>query len=273
MRYRLLAVSLLALCFLAPLARATTYHCVFHKAHDSRQGTCGKLGDTTPVFTLSPADGIKSGVWRKDVRPQAVWDGGMTHVFTGYTKPLPIELEIFANGRGILRTLVGWFPVSGFTEKPALAFDLDADHEVPPSPLGAAIVRRAAQILSSKTAWNRADNRKCPADAKTWSIYCAMKKATIEVTGGFHHRRPALQVVRIIIQERRGNPPYEHRLMDYNNDKTTTLADVQSLFREALKDMNNPAWLAAHGFAPSVNTESIGSDSIDSGKRDSGIGD
>ena len=76
-----------------------------------------------------------------------------------------------------------------------------------------------------------------------------MKKATIEITGGFHHRRPALQVVRIIIQERRGNPPYHHRLMDYNNDKTTNLTDVQSLFREALKDMNNPSWLAAHGFA------------------------
>jgi hypothetical protein len=46
--------------------------------------------------------------------------------------------------------------------------------------------------------------------------------------------------------------PYHHRLMDYNNEKTTILADVQSLFREALKDMNDSAWLTAHGFAPTV---------------------
>lgn len=250
MRYRPVILSLLALCLLVPLAQASTYHCVFHKVQNGFQGTCGKLGDTIPVFTLTPAEGIKSGVWRKDVRPEAVWDGGMTNVISGYTKPLPIELEIFAHGRGILRTLFGWFPVTGFTAKPAPVFDLDADRQVSPSPLDAEIVRRAARILSSKAVWNRAGDRKCPADATSWSIYCAMKKATIEVTGGFHHRRPALQVVRQIAEDRHGKPPYEHRLMGYNNDKTTTFADVQSLFREALKDMDKRSWLAAHGFAP-----------------------
>ena len=245
-------IILLVFCFMIPRAWASTPHCVLHKVQQTFTGNCGKLGRTTPVFTLTPASRIKGGVYEKSVRPRAVWDGGMTNVFAGYKKPLPIELEIFGHGRGILRTLVGWFPVSGFSTKPVMAFDMDAHHEVPPSPLDAAIIRRAAKILSSKTAWNRAGSRKCHAGAKSWSIYCAMKKANIEVTGGFNHRRPALEVVRIIIQERRGNPPYHHRLMDYNNDKTTTLADIQSLFRKALKDMNNPAWLTANGFASTV---------------------
>jgi hypothetical protein len=62
-----------------------------------------------------------------------------------------------------------------------------------------------------------------------------MEKATIEVAGAFHHRRPALEIIRQIVDERTKNRPYEHRLMDYNNDPTTQLSDVQSLFFEALK--------------------------------------
>jgi hypothetical protein len=33
------------------------------------------------------------------------------------------------------------------------------------------------------------------------------------------------------------------------NDPTTTFADMQSLFSEALRRMDDPAWLAAHGFS------------------------
>src|SRR5207247_974755 len=51
---------------------------------------------------------------------------------------------------------------------------------------------------------------------------------------GTHHRRPAMEAVRVIIDERTASRGYEHRLMDYNNDSTTTLADVRSLFDVAL---------------------------------------
>jgi hypothetical protein len=61
-----------------------------------------------------------------------------------------------------------------------------------------------------------------------------VEKAEIEVTGGFHHRRPAGELVREIVDERAKNRNYSHRMMDYNNDPTTTLADVRSLFAEAL---------------------------------------
>ena len=81
----------------------------------------------------------------------------------------------------------------------------------------------------------RRNNRKCPAGATTWSIYCALEQASIEVTGGFHHRRPALELVREIVDDRtKAKTDYNHRLMDYNNDPSTHLADVRSLFAEAL---------------------------------------
>jgi hypothetical protein len=64
------------------------------------------------------------------------------------------------------------------------------------------------------------------------------------VTSGFHHRRPALEVVREIVDERAATRNYHHRLMDYNNDPKTHLDDVKSLFKEALnriEKMTEPA--------------------------------
>jgi hypothetical protein len=40
--------------------------------------------------------------------------------------------------------------------------------------------------------------------------------------------------VREIVDERTKTRNYHHRMMDYNNDPTTTLADVRSLFAEAI---------------------------------------
>ena len=93
------------------------------------------------------------------------------------------------------------------------------------------IVRRAAQILSSPAKWNRADNRVCPAEAATFSIYCALEKATQEISRNFEHRGAAMQEARFVIEEVAPDAQrYSHRLMDYNNDPNTTFADVQGVF-------------------------------------------
>jgi hypothetical protein len=93
------------------------------------------------------------------------------------------------------------------------------------------IVQRARQILSSPAKWNRADNRKCPATETIYSLYCALEKATEEVSKNFEHRGAAMQEARFAIDEvlAKGNH-YDHRLMDYNNDPKTTFADVQRFF-------------------------------------------
>jgi hypothetical protein len=134
--------------------------------------------------------------------------------------------------------MYGWFAVTAFaSDKQAVRFRIDTSHELPPSELDREIVKRAAAILSSTAVWNRADNRKCPPGASKWSIYCAMEQATIDVTGAFNHRRPALEVVREIVDQRSAGRNYDHRLMDYNNDPSTKLEDVRSLFAEALARM------------------------------------
>ena len=93
------------------------------------------------------------------------------------------------------------------------------------------IVQRAREILNSPARWNRADNRECPAKQTTYSLYCALEKATEEISKKFEHRGAAMQQARFVIDDdlAKGNH-YHHRLMDYNNDPKTTFADVQKFF-------------------------------------------
>jgi hypothetical protein len=187
-------------------------------------------------MTLRSAASISTGAWRNDIQPLSVWSGDMTD--RGYPNA-PLELEIYAGNWGVLRTEYGWFPVNGFVTSSTLSFDLDSSHQVKPSALDLEIVKRASAILSTEDAWNRADNRKCPTDAPTWSIYCALEKAEVEVTGGFHHRRPASEIVRKIVDELTPTRGYHHHLMEYNNDPTTHLGDVQTLFKEAQSEIRS----------------------------------
>ena len=78
------------------------------------------------------------------------------------------------------------------------------------------IVLRARQILVSESVWNRADTRECPADLKVFSLYCALEKATKDITGGFHHRGIVMEAARAAIDEVAPKADYEHRLMGYN---------------------------------------------------------
>jgi hypothetical protein len=146
-----------------------------------------------------------------------------------------VEIEIYSGGIGVIRTYNGWFAVSGFsTHGSSMQFKIDTMQQVAPNALDREILVRASKIIASDAVWNRADNRKCPAAATTWSIYCAVEKAQREVTGGFHHRRPAGELLREVVDDRTKSRNYKHRMMDYNNDTTTTLADVRSLFAEAI---------------------------------------
>lgn len=249
----LLAVSSTPAVATPSATHASLSRCVFHQHGKSFKGICGPSAEVSaafngqiPLMTLAHATAITGGVWSHIRHPVSVWTGDMTD--RGYPNAA-LALEIYAGKWGILRTEYGWFPVTHFASSPStMTFDINASREIAPNLTDRQIVRRAMSILSTPAAWNRAENRNCPANATTWSIYCAMKKATIEVTGGFDHRRPALEIVREIIDERTAGRHYHHRLMDYNNDPTTRLSDVQSLFKEALGRMQNSTWLRKHGF-------------------------
>ncbi len=110
--------------------------------------------------------------------------------------------------------------------------NLDSEVAPPVTAEDIRIVERAKTILSSPEKWNRADNRECPATATTFSLYCALERATIEISGRFEHRGAAMQEARFVIDDdlAKGNH-YKHRLMDYNNDPKTTFADTRKFFQ------------------------------------------
>ena len=146
-----------------------------------------------------------------------------------------VEIEIYTGGSGVARTYAGWFPISGFSVSDGtIRFQLAGKQELPPNAVDREILEHAATIITSDAVWNRADDRKCPATATTWSIYCAVERAQLDVVGAFHHRRPAGELVREIVEARTKDRTYQHRMMDYNNDPTTHLSDVKSLFAEAI---------------------------------------
>ena len=249
----LLAPLVGALSLVATASHAPPVHCQLRQTNRATQrweGSCSGLFDEKAILKLTPAKSITSGRWRADAVPSAVWAGELTDVND------PVELEIYEGNSGVLRTQRGWFAVIALVVKAdRLEFDVDRSKKIEPSSLDGEIVRRADALLSSPVVWNRADNRQCPASATTWSIYCAMEHATIEVTCGFHHRRPAMELVRVIIEARSAGRNYEHRLMDYNNDTTTTLADVHAIFSEALSRMS----VSANAPSPTVGCPPTGS--------------
>jgi len=122
-------------------------------------------------------------------------------------------------------------PIAIKAQKTATASVDDSNVRPPVTSADLKIVQRAREILDSPSKWNRADNRECPAGAKTFSLYCALEMATTEISGKAEHRGAALQEARFVIDEITVNRNYNHRLMDYNNDPTTSFSDIQEVLR------------------------------------------
>lgn len=86
------------------------------------------------------------------------------------------------------------------------------------------ILQRANQILASSTVWNRHDTRICnPAD-KTWSLFCALEKASLDVLGEYRHRDLALQEVRFAVEDATKGKEFE---------PSTTFADIKRILKVA----------------------------------------
>jgi hypothetical protein len=100
------------------------------------------------------------------------------------------------------------------------------------------ILQRADQILSSPAVWNRKDTRTCKPADRTWSLFCALEKASLDVLGAYRHREVALQEVRFAIEDATRGIQFEHRLMDYNNLPSTRFDDIKRVVKVATDRVN-----------------------------------
>lgn len=96
------------------------------------------------------------------------------------------------------------------------------------------ILKRTRNILADETVWDRADDRVCDEGDTTWSLFCALYKASIEIAGEYDHRRVALQEVRFAIEDVSGGQEFDHRLKDFNNQKDMTLKGIHEVIDIAL---------------------------------------
>lgn len=95
------------------------------------------------------------------------------------------------------------------------------------------ILDKAGDLLASESDWNRKDTRECPPDPESYSLFCALKKASIDVLGAYDHRRAALQEVRFAIEDATRGREFEHRLMDFNNLPETRFSDIRNILAAA----------------------------------------
>ena len=97
------------------------------------------------------------------------------------------------------------------------------------------ILQRAKEILSDESKWNSDDDRVCNDVDTKWSLFCALKKATIDALGEYDHRRVALMEVRWIIHKLMEGEDFKHRLMDFNN--TRKFNDIVKVLDESIQQV------------------------------------
>ena len=112
---------------------------------------------------------------------------------------------------------------------------------------GLQILNRANRILSTPAAWNRHDTRICNSTDRTWSLFCALQVAAVDVLGKESYRAVAIQEVRFVTEDlmKGMNVSIQHRLTDYNNLRSTRFEDIKRVLKVATDRVS--ARLAAHG--------------------------
>jgi hypothetical protein len=97
----------------------------------------------------------------------------------------------------------------------------------------------AGQLLADSAHWHKMDDRKCEDDIEEnrWSLFCAIKYASIQKMGEYNHHNTAMQALRSAIGELVPNNDFEHPLMDFNNLPSTTHGDILIIIDKAKKSI------------------------------------
>ena len=105
-----------------------------------------------------------------------------------------------------------------------------------------AILRTALAELDRIRQWNRQEVQSCPGtNPANTGLFCLLYRAVEARMGRYHHRQPALQLVRSIIFERWRDRITSHQLVDFNNHPATTMADMRTLLEVALERASTQA--------------------------------
>ncbi len=99
------------------------------------------------------------------------------------------------------------------------------------------ILNMTDSLLSDPNNWHQNDDRKCENDIEnnSWSLFCALKHASIEKAKEYNHHNTAVQTARFVIDDMQANHNYEHTLMDFNNNPTISHKEIIKVIEESKK--------------------------------------
>lgn len=97
------------------------------------------------------------------------------------------------------------------------------------------VLKMADSLLADSANWHKQDDRKCENDIKAddWSLFCALKHASMSIMGEYNHHNTAMQAVRSVIDDLAPDHGFAHTLMDYNNAPSTHHSDIVRVLAKA----------------------------------------
>ena len=119
-------------------------------------------------------------------------------------------------------------------ENQSISFTINEDPVVPVTEDDLKIIQLAKKLLSEEQYWNKEDDRRCDDDLanKSYSLYCALRLASLEIENKYNHRNAVLQKLRHLIDLKYPNKKWNHRLMDFNNMEETNYEDIVKILNE-----------------------------------------
>ena len=173
-------------------------------------------------------DGIELGVLLAAIRDQQI-TGTLTYP-DGHATAIAYEMVHHRGPAEIyMKTTLGYFL---WEHVAATARELHMAiywwYSPPATPADLEVLHLATLLLANPDAWRREDDRNCTDDSTSgrWSLFCALKHASIATMSEYNHHNRAMQTVRFVIEELVPEHNFAHTLMDFNNATTTSHLDV-----------------------------------------------
>ena len=199
--------------------------CKLQRTSDtSYTGYCEITDTTQLILKLRPPTKDEKYIWR----------GKGT--FPGATTEIPVFAELRTDS-GTFGSLNGWFEVSNIrSNKKAIEFSVNTAQRTPATNKDLEILQRARAYLSDTTKWSRQDNRTygyidCQLQSVKRTLFCAIYYAQLEVLGDNYGGLYFSEVIQAINKRFRNT---QHPIQAFNNDPSTKLADVQTVFDDAI---------------------------------------
>jgi len=241
----LLTIPLLVL-WAVPGASAQTVRCQLTPTQYAFRGVC--LADPS----APRGERGLSAFWPESItvfmtagpRDAPPWRGNMSLPSLELSFEVARETPTPDRARVVLRTGLFWRLVTEWREGEAgrvsLAFSLSDAPTATEDDI--VILSTALGHLDSIAHWDREDDRDCANDAPgVESLFCVLSAAIEARMGRYHHRQPALELLRAVIVERWPDRMAGHPIMDFNNHPATTIDDLRAALQLALEAAGDQA--------------------------------